>query len=162
MFILSTKQINTKENVFFSDSADRQKVRAFTENLFTANKNYFFKYQQFITKEIDEEKNFVFHTKIGIFKTLNQAIDYFNQLTESQEPIRLEAREWNQHNKILSKVEVLNIITGLPVRQLTNCLTNTCERFAGKCDETNGCSTVPFAKEYANSRKPFPIKVVVG
>ena len=154
------KQINTKEDSFFGDYAEHQKILSFNENLFTANKNYFFKYQQQIAREIDEENNFVFHTKLGIFKTLNQARDYFNQMTDSQEPIRLESREWNQQNQILSKAVIINLYNN-EITSLLDCLENVCERFGGVCNETNGCSTVPFAKEYKN-KKPFPIKVVVG
>ncbi len=162
MYLLSMKLINTKEDLFHRDVGDVQEMNTLMQNLLIENKKYFFKHKLEVTRERDEEDNYVLHTKLGIFKTVTYARDFFVDYVDSTELIRDEARVWNQHNKILSKVEVINIITGLPVRQLTNCLTNTCERFAGKCDETNGCSTVPFAKEYANSRKPFPIKVVVG
>ena len=162
MYILSMKLINTKEDVFHRDIGDVQEMNKLMQDLLIKNKKYFFKHKLEVTRERDEEDNYVLHTKLGIFKTVTYARDFFVEITDSAELIRGEARAWNQQNKILTKVEVINIIDNSSVRQLLNCLTNTCERFGGKCDETNGCSTVLFAKEYANSRKPFPIKVVVG
>lgn len=161
MFILSTKQINTKEDLFFGDVADKEKLRQFKEHLFNTNKSYFYRLSVEITKERDEYNNFVFHTKLGLFKTLNQARDYFNQMTDSEEPIRLQSREWNQQHQILSKAEIINLYDNSRT-SLLDCVENVCERFGGKCDENNGCSTVTFAKEYSKSKKPFPIKVVVG
>lgn len=155
MFILSMKQINTKEDSFFAYVEDKEQMRQFRENLLTINKNLFHKYEYSTTKERDEHNNFVLHIKLGLFKTSNQARDYFNQMTNSQEPIRLQARAWNQQNKILSKAEIINLSDN-STTNLIDCIENVCERFGGKCDENNGCSTVPFAKEY----KLFRIKQI--
>jgi hypothetical protein len=155
MFILSTKQINTKQDFFFGDVEDKQKSRQFREHLFNLNKHYFHKYEYSTTKEHDEYNNFVSHTKFGLFKTADQARDYFNQMTNSQEPIRLEARAWNQENKILSKAVIINLSDNSTIN-LLDCVENVCERFGGKCHENNGCSTVSFAKEY----KLFRIKQI--
>jgi hypothetical protein len=160
MFILSMKQINTKEDLFFGDVADKEQLRKFKEHLFNVNKDLFFRYQQEITKERDEDNNFILHTKLGIFKTLQNARDYFNQMTDSQESIRLESRAWNQQHQILSKTEIIDLSNNSKT-MLLNCVENVCERFGGKCNEETGCSTVPFAREYKN-KKQFPIKVVVG
>jgi hypothetical protein len=159
MFILSTKQINTKQDFFFGDVEDKQKSRQFREHLFNLNKHYFYEYEYSTTKERDEYNNFVSHTKFGLFKTSNEARDYFNQMTNSQEPIRLEARAWNQENKILSKAAIINLSDNSTI-SLLDCVQNVCERFKGNCNENNGCSTVTFAKEYAKSIKLFPIKTI--
>lgn len=161
MFILSIKAINTKEDSFFSDFADKQKLHVFMDSLFELNSSSFFIKSIEFKRERDEDNNYVSNANYGIFKTIEQARSFFIQLTESVNPIRLEFRDWNQKNKILSKAEIIDASTKKPVRELLNCVANTCERFGGVCNETNGCSTVPFAKEYKN-KKPFPIKVVVG
>ena len=160
MFILSTKQINTKQNLFFGDVADKEQSHIFKNKLINKNKYYFTNLINETTREKDEENNFVFHTKLGYFKTIELARDYFNQQTDSTDLIRLASREWNQKNQILSKAEIIDVKTGKTL-QILNCLENVCERFGGTCDEHNGCSTVTFAKEYKN-KKQFPIKVVVG
>ena len=162
MFILSLKAINTKENSFFPDFGDKEKLRVFMNSLFELNSSSFFKRTIEFARQRDEDNNYVLNARYGIFKTVDDARSFFNQLTESENPIRVEFRDWNQKNKILSKAEIIDIKTNKPVKELLNCISNTCERFGGKCDETNGCSTVPFAKEYAKNKKPFPIKVMVG
>lgn len=146
--------------MFFGDIADKQQLHFFRHKLISKNNSYFQELFSEITREIDEEHNFVLHTKLGYFKTVELARDYFNQQTDSTDPIRLASREWNQQNQILSKAEIIDVRTGKPL-QILNCLENICERFGGTCDEQNGCSTVTFAKEYQN-KKQFPIKVVVG
>ena len=162
MFILSLKAINTKEDSFHRDFADEEKLRAFMQSLFELNKNSFFKHFIESSRERDEDNNYVMHNKIGIFKTELQAKSFFDQLTNSEDPVRIESREWNQQHEILSKANIIDVKTNTSIRELLNCLSNTCERFGGKCDETNGCSTVPFAREYTKNKKPFPIKVMVG
>ena len=163
MYILLQKQINTQEDLFFSDAvdhADKLKIKQFNELLHSEHKNSFFRHQISSYKSKDEYGNFVYNVETSIFKTVEQARAYFNALTNSQEEIRLKTRDWNQQHKILTNVEILNITDRKSVKELSNCLTNTCERFGGKCNEETGCSTVPFAKEYAASKKQFPIKVV--
>jgi len=160
MFILSMKQINTKEDLFFGDSADKRQLRQFKDYLFNANEDLFFRYEQEMTRERDEDNNFVFHTKLGVFKTLQNARDYFKQMTDSQESIRLASRAWNQQHQILSKTEIIDLSDNSKT-MLLDCLENVCERFGGKCNEETGCSTVPFARAYKN-KKQFPVKVVVG
>ena len=161
MYILSFKSINTKEDLFHRDVADFNNLNSFMNSLLNNNKNLFFRTQIETTRERDEDNNYVLHTKIGIFKTIQSARSFFNLMTESTDPIRIESRNWNQSNKILSKAEIKDL-NNIVVKNLLDCIANTCERFGGICNETNGCSTVPFAKEYAKNKKPFPIKVLVG
>ena len=146
--------------MFFGDVADKQQLQFFKHKLISKNTSYFQEVFNEVTREKDEENNFVLHTKLGYFKTVELARDYFNQQTDSTDLIRLASREWNQKNQILSKAEIIDVQTGKTL-QILNCLENVCERFGGTCDEHNGCSTVTFAKEYQN-KKQFPIKVVVG
>lgn len=158
MFILQMNLINTKENKFFQDTTND--MPQFLESLIQKhNKSFFRKEVRFY--RLKENDTFVLRTNIGIFKSVESARQFFIDLTDSEEEIRLKARSWNQENKILTRVEVINIIDNKSIRQLLNCLIGTCERFGGTCDEHNGCSTVTFAKEYQN-KKQFPIKVVVG
>lgn len=161
MYILSMKQINTKEDLFFSDVASpeqREAMKQFNQFLYETHKSSFYTRKTETYKERDEHGNYVFTVKVSIFKTIEQARKYFNSSINSLEPIRLQTRDWNQAHKILTKVEIINNIDGTISKQLSNCLENTCERFGGKCDENNGCSTVTFAKEYKS--KIFPIKVI--
>ena len=158
MFILSMKQINTREDFFFGDTADKQKLMQFQTNLMALNHHYFVSNYVEVSKERDEHNNFVFHKKQGVFKTLNYAREYFNQLTDSQDPIRLESRAWNQQHQILSKTVIIDLSNNEET-SLLDCLENVCERFGGKCNEETGCSTVPFANQYARSKKLFPIKL---
>ena len=156
------KLINTTEDLFHRDIGDESALTDFMKNIINQNKTHIFKLQIDVTRERDEDNNYVLHTKVGIFKSIESARKLFVDITDSQEPIRQEARAWNQQHKILTKAEIVNVIDRKPVRQLLNCLTATCERFGGKCNEETGCSTVTFAQEYVRNKKPFPIKVMVG
>jgi hypothetical protein len=152
------KQINIKEDFFFGDVADKEKFMQFQTNLIALNQHYFLSNCIEVSKERDEHDNFVFHKKQGVFKTLNYARDYFNQLTDSPDPVRLESRAWNQQHQILSKAVIIDLSNNEEI-SLLNCLENVCERFGGKCNEETGCSTVPFANQYARSKKLFPIRL---
>jgi hypothetical protein len=147
MYILSIRQTNIKEDVFFADNPDNATLsRKFNDLLYEQNKELFHSYQIRVLREVDENGHFVYHRQIGYFNTAQNARDYFNIHTNSNEKIRLLSREWNQSRNILSAAEIVDLDTNSKTL-LLDCLQKVCERFGGQCS-TSGCSTVHFVERF--------------
>ncbi len=147
MYTLSIKQINTEEDVFFGDNPNNRILLTKFENLLhRRNQHLFADYCVNKTREVNQDGHFVFHRKIGNFKTQQDAKEYFNIYTDSRKEIRILSREWNQNRRVLSTAEINVVGTDTKI-VLLDCLKSVCERFGGQCS-TSGCSTVHFVEQF--------------
>jgi hypothetical protein len=147
MYILSIKQTNLKEDVFFADEPNNAiSAKKFNNLLYEQHKELFDSYQIQVSREIDKNGHFVFHRQVGYFKTAQNARDYFNIHTNSAHEIRQSMRTWNQDRNILSSAEIVDLDNNSKTL-LLDCLQKVCERFGGQCS-TSGCSTVHFVERF--------------
>ena len=165
MFILETININKKQNLFFDDTSicTKEEITSFFNSVQNKhiNSGKFFKdkFKSVTKKSYYDEKGFyVRKSYVFLFKELQFARDYYQDLIISDSPYRIKRRAWHQENNITSEANILDQNFNL-IENINNCHNHKCFRF-GECPShrnLDACAVIPEKQDITFF---IPIKVV--